>query len=124
MNGILDDLILNWHHTGIHLLPVDDWTMAKQGSKNVVIKGSDDKWKITVVLAVTLTGCFMHPLILYDGKTDKAVIFLEGWDVSHTWSNEVSMIYKIAIPFLKSTRVVLKLPQSQSALAVFDVQVA
>ena len=39
MNGIPDDLIFNWDHMGIHLLSVDNWTMEKQGSKNVVIKG-------------------------------------------------------------------------------------
>ena len=37
MNGILNDLIFNWDHTGIHLLPVDDWTIEKKSSKNVVI---------------------------------------------------------------------------------------
>jgi len=90
-----DDLIFNWDHTGIHLLPVHDWMMEKQGSKNMVIKGSDDKQQITVVLAATLTGCFMRPLILYEGKTDRCHPAVEGWDVSHTsnhWSNEVSMI--------------------------------
>ena len=47
--------------------------------------------------------------------------------MSHTsnhWSNEVSMIQylnKIVIPFLKSKRDALKLPQPQPALAIFDV---
>ena len=30
MNGIPDDLIFNWDHKGIHLLPVDDWTMESR----------------------------------------------------------------------------------------------
>jgi len=42
--------------------------MEKEGSKNVVIKDSDDKRQITVVLAATLAGCFVHPQILYEGK--------------------------------------------------------
>ena len=87
MNGIPDDLIFNWDHTGIHLLPVDDWTMEKQGSKNAVIKGSDDKPQITVVLAATFTGCFTYPHILYEGKINRChpvVEFPEGYDLSHT----------------------------------------
>jgi len=27
MNGIPDNLIFNWDHTGIHFLPIDDCTM-------------------------------------------------------------------------------------------------
>ena len=57
MNAIPDDLIFNWNH---HLLPVDDWTMEKGGSENVVIKGSDDKQHIAVILAVILADCYTH----------------------------------------------------------------
>jgi len=90
----------------------------------VIIEVSDDIRQITVVLAATLTGCFMHPQILYEGKTDRyhpAVTFPEDWGVSHTsnhWSYEVSVIQylnKIVILFLKSKRDALKLQ------AIFDV---
>ena len=37
---IMNDILVD---TGIHLLPVDNWKMAKLGCKNVVIKGSVDK---------------------------------------------------------------------------------
>ena len=81
-------------------------------------------------MAVTMTGCFLYPQILYEGKITRchpSVKFPEGLDVSHTanhWSNETSMIQylqKFVIPFLKSKREELGLPTSQLALAIFDV---
>jgi len=77
-----------------------------------------------------MTGCFLYPQILYEGKTNRyhpSVKFPEGWDVSHTtnhWSNEATMIQylqKIIIPFLKSKQEELGLPASQPALAIFDL---
>ena len=130
VNDIWDELTFNWDHTGIHLPPVNDWTIEKQGSKNVVIKGSNDRRQLTIVLAAILTGCFKYPQILYEGKTNRfypAVTFPEDWDVSHTsnhWSHEVSMIQylnKIVIPFLKSKQDALKLAQCQPAVTIFDV---
>ena len=130
MNDIPEDLIFNWDQTGIHLVPVSEWTMEKQGTKNIIVTGVDDKRQITLVLAATMTGCFLNPQILYEGKTNRchpSVKFPEGWDVSHTpnhWSNEASMIQylqKIIIPFLKSKREELGLPASQPALAIFDL---
>ena len=97
MNNIPEDLIFNWDQTGIHLVPVSEWTMEKQGTKNIVVTGVDDKHQITLVLAATMTGCFLSPQILYEGKTNRchpSVKFPEGWDVSHTlnhWSNEATM---------------------------------
>ena len=130
MNDIPEDLIFNWDQTGIHLVPVSEWTMEKQGTKNIIVTGVDDKRQITLVMAATMTGCFLHPQILYEGKTTRchpSVKFPEGWDVSHManhWSNETSMIQylqKLVIPFLKSKRKKLGLPASQPALAIFDV---
>ena len=45
---MLHELILN---SVINYVPVSNWTMAKQGSKNVKIAEVDDKWQIGVVLA-------------------------------------------------------------------------
>ena len=58
MNDIPEDLIFYWDQTGIHLVPVSEWTMEKQGTKNVVVTGVDDKQQITFVMAATMTGCF------------------------------------------------------------------
>ena len=43
MNHIPEDLILNWDQTGIHLVPVSEWMMEKQGTKNIIVTGVEDK---------------------------------------------------------------------------------
>ena len=69
MNNIPEDLIFNWDQTSIHLVPVSEWMIKKQGTKNIIVTGVDDKLQITLVLAATMIGCFLHPQILYEGKT-------------------------------------------------------
>jgi len=46
-HGIPPELIINFDHTGIHLVPVSRWTMAEKGSDKVKIVGLDDKREIT-----------------------------------------------------------------------------
>ena len=41
------ELIINFDHTGIHLVPVSRWTMAEKGSDKIKIVGLDDKREIT-----------------------------------------------------------------------------
>ena len=43
MNDIPEDLIFNWNQTSIHLVPVSEWTMEKQGTKNIIVTGVDNK---------------------------------------------------------------------------------
>jgi len=50
MDKILPDLVINFDQTAVHYVPVDNWTMAKEGSKRVEIIGKDDKRQITAVL--------------------------------------------------------------------------
>ena len=64
MEDIPKDLIINWDHTGIHYVPVSNWTMAKEGTKRIDIFGADDKRQITAVFAGTLPS-----QIIYKGKT-------------------------------------------------------
>ena len=56
MNDIPKDLIFNWDHTAIQLLPTGDWTMNEAKAKKVIIANSNDKRQITTVLVVTMTG--------------------------------------------------------------------
>lgn len=46
--NIPPQLIINFDHTGVHLLPVSRWTMAEKGCDKVNIVGLDDKREITV----------------------------------------------------------------------------
>lgn len=53
---IPSNLIINWDHAGINIVPVSNWTMATEGSKRVEISGLGDKRQITAVFAGTLSG--------------------------------------------------------------------
>lgn len=57
-------MILNGtRQVSMHLVPVNDWTMEKQETKNitVTVTGVDEKRQTTLVLVVTMTGCFLCP---------------------------------------------------------------
>ena len=53
MEEIPADLVINWDQTGIHYVPVSNWTMGQEGSKRVEITGLDDKHHITTAFAGT-----------------------------------------------------------------------
>lgn len=129
LEEIPPDLIINWDHTGIHYVPVSNWTLAKEGSKRIEIAGSDDKRQITAVFAGTKSGKFLPPQIIYAGKTKKcipSVKFPDNWHVTHTenhWANEKTTddyIRLILLPYVKQTRQDLSLPDDHPALVIFD----
>ena len=129
MNEIPPDLIINWDQTALKIVPTGDWTMNKSGEKIVPIVGSDDKRQITAVLAATLTGKYLQPQLLYQGKTHRChptIEFPKGWDIWHSsnhWSNEGTMkryLEKILIPFIEEQRTVLKLKSTHRALVLAD----
>ena len=129
MEEIPKELIINWDHTGIHYVPVSNWTMAKQGSKRIEIFGSEDKRQITAVFAATMKGDFLFPQIIYSGKTSRclpSVKFPDGWHVTYTenhWANEKTTedyIKLILLPYVESKRTELSLGSSYPALVIFD----
>ena len=129
MESIPPELIINWDQTGIKYVPVSCWTLEKKGSKRVEIAGVDNKRQITALLAGTLAGQFLPAQLIYAGKTPACLPktkFPSNWHVTFTpnhWSNEDTMlayIDSIIIPYVVKMRTTLKLPQSQSALVIFD----
>ena len=82
------------------------------------IAGKDDKRQITAVLAGTMSGEFLPPQLVYEGKTRRCipkVSFPSGWGVTYTdnhWCNESTMkdyIHKIILPYVQKKRQELKL---------------
>ena len=65
MDEIPQSLIINWDQTGVHYVPVSDWTMEKRGSKRIEIAGIDDKRQLTAVFACSMTGDFLSPQLVY-----------------------------------------------------------
>ena len=87
LEEIRPELTINFDQTGLKYVPVGDWTMAKQGSKSVPISGLGDKCQITAVFDGTLSGMFLSPQLIYEGKTKTClpkVNFPQGWDITCT----------------------------------------
>ena len=61
-------LMINWNCTRAHYIPVGSWTMAKEGSKRVVIAAMKDTPQITAEIAGTISGKFLQPHLIYADK--------------------------------------------------------
>ena len=129
MEDISTDLVINWDQTGIHYVPVSNYTMEKEGSKRIELVGIEDKRQITAVFSGTMSGVFLPMQLIYQGKTPKclpSVQFPSNWNVTFTdnhWSNETTMLAyleKILFPYIISTREKLGLEHNQPALVIFD----
>ena len=129
MNDVPRDLVFNWDQTAIQLVPTGEWTMNRAKEKVIAIKNSDDKRQITAVVAATITGELFPVQLLFQGKTERChpkVKPPEGWDLWHSenhWSNENTMkryISNIIVPFVNKKREILKVKNSQPAIAIID----
>ena len=69
LKKIPPQLVINWDHTGIKIVPASNWTMDERGAERVGLTGIDDKRQITGVLGCTLSGDFLPPQVIYSGKT-------------------------------------------------------
>jgi hypothetical protein len=129
MDGIPEQLIINWDQTSIEYVPVSSWTMAPRGSKRVDIIGKDDKRQITDVFACTLSGDFLPIQLIYKGKTNKclpSVTFPLDWNVTFSdnhWSNEKTMveyITQLLLPYIDRKKKELNINEQHWSLVIFD----
>ena len=129
-NSIPLALVFNFDQTGSKLVPVCEWTMEKQGSRQVPVVGKEDKREITVLLTVTATGKLLPPQVIYQGKTPGChpkVTFPSSWNITHSeshWSTEKTMLEyvdQVLVPCVSQTRQELELADDHPALAIFDV---
>ena len=129
MEDIPPELVFNWDQMGISIVPGSSWTMEVKGSKRVEIAGMNDKRQNTAVFCGTLTGEFLPPQLIYQGKTSACLHryqFPDDWHVTCTpnhWSNEDKMKEYIErmIPYVDSKHKELKVSSDQPALAIYDV---
>lgn len=47
------------------MVPVSDWTLELEGSKQVDTIGRDDKREITVLLVTSMAGKLLNPQVVY-----------------------------------------------------------
>ena len=104
--------------------------MHRSGEKVVPITNSDDKRQITAVLAVTMSGEYLPPQLIYQGKTKSchpASEVPEGWDIWHShnhWSNEETMLQDVEmviVPFIDAKRATLHLNKTHPVLAFLTI---
>ena len=129
MEKVPSELVFNWDHTGINIVPGSQWTMEQKGSKRIELAGLNDKRQITAVFCATLAGEFLPVQLIYQGKTTASLprfAFPDDWDITFTpnhWSNEdktKEYINNIIIPYIQRKRKELKLSPSHPALAIYD----
>jgi len=63
------DLVMNWDHTGVNIVPGSQWTLEERGTKRVECTGVNDKRQITVVICATASGIFLPFQVIYQGNT-------------------------------------------------------
>ena len=99
---------MNWDQTGIHCVPILDWTMKNTGAKRVAIAGANDKRQITAVFAGAMNGTFLPPQLIYQGKTPKCLPdVLSDWDVTFTenhWVNEMTVMKYLEKSFSRTLK--------------------
>ena len=110
-------------------VPVASTALAKQNSKQVSIKGSDDKRSITATFTITMDGKFLGLQLIYGRKTNQSLTryqFPKDFSLSVNpkhYSNEkesLKLIDKIVLSYVTKGRQRLVKP-NQKALVIFDV---
>ena len=83
MDQIPSELIVNFDQTGISYVPASS---EKEGATQVEVAGKDDKRQITLVLAGSVSGEFLPPQVIYEGKTKCC---LPPFQFPYTWNYNV-----------------------------------
>ena len=123
-------MFVNFISTNTKFVPTSKYTLEKYGSKQVSIISMEDKRKLTVLLACSLSGNPFPPQFLYAGKTTNChpkFTFPTNWDVCHIdshWSNTDTMIRcikNILASYYNKQRKLQGLVSEQPGVALFDI---
>ena len=126
--GIPNSMIVNFDQTPCKYVPVPTTTLAERNSKQVAIKGIDDKRAITATFTITLDGNFLGMQLIYGGKTNQSLPryqFRKEFSLSINlkyYSNDnesLNLIDQIILPYLMRERERLNRP-TPKALVIFD----
>ena len=129
-NVKLDDdvpsaLILNLDQTPLSYVSPAKYTFSSKGSKNVSIKGLDDKRQITATFVVSATGFFLPIQLIYQAKSKRCLpkfTFHVTFTPNH-WSNlkKCEDLFKVIIfPYLSAKKKELGCPEDQRSLIIMD----
>ena len=97
MDEIPVELIINFDQTALNYVPSTSWMMEKEGTSRVEVVAKDDKRQMTAVFGGSMSGDFLPPQLIYEGKTERCLPqykFPSSWNITHTdnhWLNEITM---------------------------------
>lgn len=130
IEDIPPQFVINWDQTSISIVPGSSWTMEAKGSRQVKIVEMGKKRQITDVFCGVLSGKFLSPQLIYQGKNRRlsALSQISKWlYVPYTpnhWSNKAKMIEymeSIILQYVEHTCKELKCSSDQPALAICNV---
>jgi len=128
-HDIPPQLIINLDQTPLSYVSPGKYTFSFRGSKNVPIKGVDDKRQITGTFAVTLNGTFLPVQLIYQGKSNRCLPkfkFPRSFSVSYTenhWSNtekSIEFFEEIIFPYINMVKEEKGYPKEQHCLIIMD----
>ena len=122
-------LVLNLDQTTHSYVSLGKYTSSSKGSKNVPIKGLDDKRQITATFVISATGFFLSIQLNYRGKSKRCLpkfTFHSNFHVTFTpnhWSNleKCGDLFKVIIfSYLSAKNKELGYPEDLHSLIVMD----
>ena len=120
------ELILNWDHTGIKIVPSSSWTMEQQGTKHVDLVGAGDKRLITAVFCGSLVGDFCQSKLFMQARHHGAIHAMTSHQTgissirrsADPMKLPQSSTFNIIIPYVNKTRETFK--DDTPALIIMD----
>ena len=101
IHKIPQEMVVNWDQSGINIVLSSNWMMEQEGASWVEIVRLNDKRQTTMTFAASLSGDFLPPQILYQGKTERchpSFSFPDGYDIWHSpnhWANGNTVVHYI-----------------------------
>ena len=122
-------MVINFDQTDTIMVPVSDWTLEVQGSKEIDMIGLDDKREVTALI-LSMTAELLPPQIIHGGKIPRchpSVNIPPGWNMTHSqshWSTKEMMleyIDEVLVPYIARQREQLNISPTAPSLCILDV---
>ena len=123
------DLVINLDQTSLSHVTQSKYTPSSKESKNVSMKGLDDKRQITTIFVVSASGSFLPIHLLYEGKSKRCLPkfrFPSEFNVTIKaghWSNIEKceeLLQFIIFPYFYTKKKELCSPEEERALIIMD----
>ena len=120
-HNFVDDLIINMDETPVCFDMASNSTIAKKGSREVIIRGTGaHKRRFTVTLTCTASGKMLQPFVTFKAKTQRILkkIPIKECNVIVTTQPKGWMDHKLMLTWIR--KVLVQHTKGRHALLVFD----